>query len=325
MSAWSQTGLSARTCAQLDAAATEPDIQEIFVAGTVHDATSALRIMLPYCLRTHECNPHDEGSDRLSAIAMNWLAGATPTDLGDSLAGEDLDEILKMLHEIIQYRLPWVLSGFIAVCSQKFGAPLTELPEYLRYLPSMLRLGLPSPEACHLASAGIESRKAILELEKAFFEEKSFSEINAADIVGWLATPLGRAQASKSEVPDAELHRANLSRELLHSNAIRLEPGQSDYLPQSFVLIVPDRITKTLLSANFGSGSELELCHKGGVVEIAFANTTLGHVPHPWETLVALDLDIGRRVKAELLKITSPSAGWTTQASILLHRPNTLS
>lgn len=328
LSAWSQTGLSAATCAQLDAATGEVSIQDIFTADTKCTSSSALKTMLPYCLGTHECNPHAEDSGRLSVIAMSWFAGASPAEL-DNLMSEEFpskgrDRTLEMLHETIQYRLPWVLTGLITICSQRLSTPLAELPECLKYLPSMIRLGLPSPEACHLASAGIRSRKSILELERAFFEEKSVSEINT-DIVDWLATPLGRRQASKSGVPDEELRRASLSHELSHSNAIRLEPGKSDYLPQSFIVPVNDRIAEALLSANLGAGSELELRHKQGAVEIVCASTTLGHIPHPWETLVALDLDIGRGLKAEFLGITLPTERQTTQVSIRLYRPDTLS
>lgn len=326
---WSQTGLSAESCARLDEASREPGIQEILTSEEHRSVDSILHATLPQCLDIPECKTAAEDRELALATALDWVSGATITDLLDNATrGFDAEtkSLLTLIHDVLQYRLPWVLSGFLTICAQNLDIPLNSLPESLAYLPSMVKLGLPSPNCCHLASAGIGSRRLILALEAAHAADKSSSY---TDIVEWLASTVGHKSALEVGLSARDWQGLGQHCSPSQTRTLRLAPGKSDYLPWPLVVDVGRETGTALRRRLLRPGSVFRLRHVYGTVErpdkveLMYEGAMFGRVPRPVANLVALDLDIGEAVEATCTSITSSAEGLISRVSVLLRRPST--
>lgn len=323
---WSQTGLSTQSCSQLSEASQNPKIQEIFKAEGGQSVESVLELMLPICLDTQECHLSTRERDFVLATAPYWVQGADTSRLLESaelLYGLDAERTLRLLFDTLQSRLPWVLSGLVTICARNLGFALELLPESLCYLPSMVRLGLPSPDCCRLASAGIGSRRLVIALEEAHAADRSSPSL---DVLEWLASPSGYESAVALGLSDDDWHVLTRRRNLAQIRVLRLAQGQSDYLPWPCIFDVDSRTGSILRKAFLMPGSPcllrrlLDGTARRSDIGLTYKDIEIGRVPDPVAKLLALDLDIGNAVEVRCTGIAPWADEPISQVSVLLLR-----
>jgi len=325
---WSQTGLSTLSCSQLSEASQNPQIQEAFRAERSQSVESLLELVLPICLDTQECRLGTKGRNFvLATTARYWVQGADISRLiegADLLYGLSSEDVLSLLHDTLQSRLPWVLSALVTVCARDLGLALESLPDSLCYLPSMVKLGLPSPNCCRLASAGISSRRLAVALEEAHAADQSSS---FSDVMDWITSPAGHESATALGLSDDDWHILIRRHSLSQTRAIRLAPGQSDYLPWSCIFDVNPQTGTALREVLLMTGSVCSLyrpsdrLRERSDIGLDYKSIELGRIPDPVARLLALDLDIGNAVEAVCTDTVPLSEAPISQVTVLLQRP----
>jgi hypothetical protein len=81
------------------------------------------------------------------------------------------------------YRLPWGVSSYLRICSHFFEVSSDELGRVARFLPSMIKWGVPFPEAAWAMTVGIPIRQAAIDLGTRFVTEVGSGY---RDFVKWL-------------------------------------------------------------------------------------------------------------------------------------------
>jgi len=324
---WSQTGLSTQSCSQLSEASQNPEIQEIFKADGSQSVESILRVVLPICLDTQECRLDTRERDFVLTTAPYWVEGADTSALLDSaelLYDLDAESTLKLLLDVLQSRLPWVLSGLVTICARDLGFALELLPESLCYLPSMVKLGLPSPNCCRLASAGVSSRRLAVALEEAHAADQLSPY---SDVLEWAASPPGHESAMALGLSEDDWHILIRRHSLSQTRATRLAPGQSDYLPWSCIFDVDPPTGTALREVLLMTGSVCSLYRPSdrlrarSDIGLDYKGIELGRIPDPVARLLALDLDIGNAVEAVCTGTAPSTEEPISHIEVVLQRP----
>lgn len=323
---WSQTGLSAKSCSQLSAASDNLEMQALFKPEASQSVDFVLSVMLPICLNAQECCLDAKQRDFVLSAAPAWTRGASIADLlasVKSVFGLDTAKTLKLLPDVLQVRLPWLLSALVTICARNLGFALELLPEVLLYLPSMLKLGLPSPNCCRLASAGVGSRQLAMALEEAHSADQSSS---SSDVLEWLASQSGHESATTLGLSENDWHILIRRRILSQVRALRLAPGRPDYLPWPCVFDVSPKIGWALRKGLLVPGSTCHLHRHLGRptrrndIGLTYKGIEVGCIPDPVAKLLALDLDIGNAVEVRCTGVAPWADEPISQVSVLLLR-----
>ncbi len=172
---YSFTGLSSISCQAIHnhVQANADVIKKILVQDDELDNLIAL--LLPLCLGLPEIKPQRDFAfgGNYHDLLKQWIEGVDLAGLLDMFSEqiesmEDLGEIIDLLFE---YRLPWGFAAYLRIAKSVLVLEDKYLPDKVRYLPSMVKFGLPDPMACWVMSSGIPFRATAMYMASAFRQE----------------------------------------------------------------------------------------------------------------------------------------------------------
>lgn len=174
---YSSTGLSSASCdtIALHAQDHEQSLRTLFTSNTPEEIDKLCEYLIPTCLSLSEIQPKREFSGSYVDLLRQWVRGVAIRDLVAEFAnGNTPEELVKFIDDAFRYKLPWGLSGYLRVATHLLGITSSSLSDDVRYLPSMVKFGLPQPTACWAMSAGIPTRRTAIEIGAAFNREIEF-------------------------------------------------------------------------------------------------------------------------------------------------------
>ena len=89
------------------------------------------------------------------ALAL-WLDGLSVSQMSDEL-DQDPSIVTRFVEDMYSYRLPWGLAGYVRVAAFLLG--IEEIDVDVVNLPSMVKYGVPTPEAAWAMTSGVAPRK----------------------------------------------------------------------------------------------------------------------------------------------------------------------
>jgi replicative superfamily II helicase len=169
---YSVTGLSSQSCVAL----------EEFIAGHLDELDRLLRhysLAAPYrflrlarqaLVGTAEMAPRFDYPGDTDELLRLWILGNPVSELMRVVPeGVAVDELAQFIQDSFVYRLPWGLSGLLALLRRAFpNGGLDGAFAMLESLPAMVRHGVPTREATWAMSAGVTSRRLALLLAERF-------------------------------------------------------------------------------------------------------------------------------------------------------------
>jgi superfamily II DNA/RNA helicase len=183
---FSSTGLSSASCQIITDQIREDEqrIRALFTEEGLERFDGLGEHILPICLSLPEIQPKREYSGSYTDLLGRWMQGVEIRELiTEFTAGDDSAEnLIKFIDDFFRYKLPWGLSGYIRIATSLLQIDPTTLPNNVKYLPSMVKFGLPEPTACWAMSAGIPTRRTAIEIGAAFrreFPTNFFDELMA--------------------------------------------------------------------------------------------------------------------------------------------------
>jgi len=106
-------------------------------------------------------------------LLIQWVRGDNIEDIFKDLEIQEIkpDVLVKIIDKLFRYELPWSFSGIIRIAIEVLDLDKTQLNNYVTFLPSMIKYGVPSFVACWAMGIGIPSRSIALRIASKYDEE----------------------------------------------------------------------------------------------------------------------------------------------------------
>jgi hypothetical protein len=187
---FSSTGLSSKTCRILfDNISEDPDhVRTILTEETEVQLDEILDVILPVCLSLVEMQPDREFGGSVIDLVKDWVGGVDIRRITSKFGSQarSAEAFGRFVDELIRYRLPWGVSGYIRIACLALGLEREALSFLARFLPNMIKFGLPDPFACWVMSAGVPYRSTALLMSDAFTKEVALTDYHS--FRSWLGT-----------------------------------------------------------------------------------------------------------------------------------------
>ncbi len=303
---YSTTGLSSRSCeifrthASDDAGA----LAELLTDESARVSDLAGTLMAPV-LAVEEMQSDQAFAGSYEELLQSWMSGIAMSEIREEFSDDvpSVEDLASFIEDTFGYRLPWGLSGYMRIAQEVLEIDPDEVTAIARFLPSMMKFGVPTPEAAWAMAAGVPLRSAAVALSTAFLEQVNDPSQRA--FVGWL----GGIDASELQgtygIRGAALADVTRAVARLTFNHLLGESADiDDHLP----LIVRVRgvkfDTRRAVAARVSEGNRLRLQRDyenvtdRNAVTVLFRGEEIGFLPRDAAQLLAPDLDAGVQLRA---------------------------
>ena len=120
------------------------------------------------------------------ALLGAWIAGTAVDDLRRDFApaAATVEDLTRFIENFFTYRLPWGFASYLRIAAAVLG--VEELGLGAQFFPSMVKFGVPVPEAAWAMAAGVPIRRVAVALASRFLAESS--ERTFQDFLEWLGS-----------------------------------------------------------------------------------------------------------------------------------------
>jgi helicase len=187
---YSSTGLSSASCQMLHTHIDENKerITFLFLQAGLAQRDEVIDLLLSVCLELSEMQSDREFGGNYRDLLMAWVSGTATHELVEEFGAQvSSDEALgRFIDDLFGYRLPWGLAGYIRMAVALLDLDEMCISDVVKFLPTMVKYGVPEPMACWAMSAGISLRRTAIELAAACRSEQHFPTYET--FVEWLGT-----------------------------------------------------------------------------------------------------------------------------------------
>ena len=164
LTAFRSTGLSSGSCLEVSALASDPHFVNFLRSADGTVPRSVIDILMQAVAVAPEFTPSTEPPINYSDATEIWLRGSTVSAIENELLGTNNEDhqLGRFAGEFFVHTLPWAASVMITLAKQAHSLHTNDLSVCGRSFPSMLRFGVPNPEAAWCMSLGIGSRRAAI-------------------------------------------------------------------------------------------------------------------------------------------------------------------
>jgi superfamily II DNA/RNA helicase len=328
---YSATGLSSTSCDTI-VHHIQDDTQLVLDLLTSDGAESFDNLcehLLLLCLSLSEIQPRRAFGGSYIDLLKQWVRGVDNRDLvAEFASGNGLaEDLVKFIDEVFRYKLPWGLSGYIRIAMKVLDIAPSKVPNRIKYLPSMVKFGLPDPTACWAMSAGVPTRRAAIEIGAAFNREYQFDAFEDSNPVD--KAPLGSANTQNTFLEwlgtlDSERLRFDfgLTPPILNDvrRAIRISSRNpllrefrdlASFLPRTMEVrgIVYNNRSIVALQARPGMPVSLLRDYDNPVdhnaIGVYLSNNQLGYIPSEIAHILAPEMDTGTQLRGMITNVVS--------------------
>lgn len=120
------------------------------------------------------------------ALLGAWIEGTAVDGLRRDYAPEaaTIEDLTRFIEDSFAYRLPWGFASYLRIAQAVLG--IAELSAAVQFYPSMVKFGVPAPEAAWAMAAGVPLRHVAIAIAGRFLAEERAGAFQ--DFLGWLAS-----------------------------------------------------------------------------------------------------------------------------------------
>ena len=311
LTVFSSTGLSSESCRSLSDYIKEEEesIRSLLTERRTNDIDSIIELMVEPVLGLQEMQSQYPFLGNLSDLLKNWIQGrpinAIMQEMQEDLPPEDLSRVIE---DLLINKLPWGISAFLRISRAIFGFSDTEISQYLKFFPSMVKYGVPSPEAAWAMSSGIPFRRTAIEIASAYARE--VENINYKTFQEWVGNISTEDLSFKYMLKDPVL--TDVNKELSQSfvnDMLRSYSEAREALPhESYIKgIQYQGRYLTALNAKVGEQVCLERDYNNtsdrNAIRVLYHGSELGYLDKKFAQLLAPDMDSGLQVNAKIIDV----------------------
>ena len=306
---YSATGLSSDSCERLrQHAVSNPSHVATLLAEEAPDFAELADLLLDAAVGIDEMTPSIEFAGDNQALLAGWLQGRPVNELKDEVASTatSVEDLSRFIEDFFAYKLPWGFAGYLRIASRVLD--VDELGVGVRFFPSMVKFGVPFPEAAWAMAAGVPLRRVAIDLATEFVAARpadtvgGFLEWLAAVEVERLRTVHGLRGSVLDDVARA-LKRVGRN-PLLASGA-----DLTTLLPMTVDIRGIGYENRRIVALRAVPGQDVELDRDyenvvdQNAVRVRLDSQELGYLPRGVAQLVAPELDTGSALSATIAEV----------------------
>ena len=166
--AYGGTGLRMQSCARLAKYIDENEValrRLVAPEGAGRACDLAALIMNALGEVTEMGGDLEYDGDR-GALLESWMGGETVHNALKKVGTDDkgVEEAAKFIGTAFGHYMPWGVSAFLKIAAARLGMREEDLPDHAKYLPEMVRHGVPAPEHSWTMRLGIPTKSAAMQM-----------------------------------------------------------------------------------------------------------------------------------------------------------------
>ena len=309
LQAYRVTGLSSDSCeAVSEMLRSDPSYADLLRSSSREVPRSLMELLVNVVSAVPEFALDTEPPVDYVEAASLWLSGATVAEVEHQLLGSIASDsqFARFAGQFFVHVLPWAASVAVLLAKEELSLSESELGGASRSLPSMIRFGVPTPEASWCMSIGIGSRRAAIEMAADY--QAAGGETNYAAFREWFAN---------IEVPDLT-ERYSLQGKTLET-AIRaltqfgvpsLSQQEFDIvgtLPRDVRLVGTQYEGRWAVARSLQRGEflnirrELDNAYDRNAILVFRSDSELGYIPRGLASILAPEMDSGLRLSGRVV------------------------
>lgn len=323
---YSSTGLSTTSCEAIRnyILNAKDTVYNLLRFGDWDSIDKLLDMFLEVCSMLPEMRPDRDYGGSCSKLLRRWIDGATVTDLTAEFGmyTSSPEELTKFIEDYFAYRLPWGMSAFTRIAQKVVELQDEDISVFIKFLPSMVKFGVPNAPASWALSAGIPSRRIGIKIADKYTAESESQ--NFKDFLGWIGKldpetlrfELDLKSPTLEEVSRA-LSRSSYNPLLsAHASILEILPYETYVVGVSF-----ENRTSVAMSARAGQSATLVRDYDNlmdrNAVKVQLNGRDLGYLQKQLAQLAAPDMDCGVLLKCNIVDVERRE---TPQIKILIER-----
>jgi superfamily II DNA/RNA helicase len=242
------------------------------------------------------------------ALLGAWIAGTAVDGLRRDFApaAATVEDLTRFIEDFFSYRLPWGFASYLRIAAAVLG--IEELGIGAQFFPSMVKFGVPVPEAAWAMAAGVPVRRVAIALASKFLAESPSKAFQ--DFLEWLGgidtetlrADFGLSGAILEDVSRA-VHRSGRN-PLLSTGA-----DTTELLPMTVDVRGISYGNRRFAAHAVQAGEEAELEREydnladQNAIRVLINSAELGYLPRHVAQLLAPELDAGEILTATIAEI----------------------
>ena len=311
LSAFRATGLSSDSCVGISSVlAAETDILEMLQTLTGQVPRELVELLLRVMSAAPEFALDDEPPVDYVEATVLWLQGESVAEIERQLLGdiESARQFGSFASGFFVHTLPWAASVMLALAKQQLDLTDAELSLSARSLPSMIRFGVPTPEAAWCMSIGVGNRRASVKIAAEFRASGALG--NHRSFREWLATVEIPLLRERYEISGLALKMA--IRAISQMGAASLTDQSFDVarmFPLKVTVVGTQYEARWAVSQLVSEGDrvtlrrEIDNAYDRNAILVIWNGSELGYISRRYAQLIAPEIDAGLHVHADVLEI----------------------
>ena len=184
---FSNTGLSSSSCNHIHDFIQEhlDELNSLFVEDNYQNVISLTSLIFEVLDEIQEMTPkHIYAGDKLELLQL-WISGKNLSEIIELIEESDPYNVTKYIEEYFGYFAPWGVSSFIQIALKALNMQEDDLSSNIKYLPSMIKHGVPTPEASWIMQLGIPFKKTALGIASKFQTDNDV--VDYGEFINWIS------------------------------------------------------------------------------------------------------------------------------------------
>jgi len=186
---YSVTGLSTTSCQIIREAIQdkETEVRQLLM-GEETTVDKEIEFVFSCCMSLPEMQPRYDFDGSYEDLLKSWVDGTDMSAILGTFSNDAMspEQLGRFIDDLFGYRLPWGVSAAVRIASKALGVSESDVCELMRFLPSMIKFGVPDPVACWAMSIGIPFRSVAIRIAAAYQSEYESPEFEG--FLMWVGT-----------------------------------------------------------------------------------------------------------------------------------------
>lgn len=170
---YSVTGLSSTSCQNIRQYIdqNQTTIQNFINEKNLDSISDLLSVILEAVSGLSEMKVQNEYSGDYHELLLKWTSGKNINEILSEIHSDEPIKVVKFIEEYFGYLLPWGISAFLQITKLTLGLSDEDIPNHMKYLPSMIKFGVPNPESSWAMMIRIPFKKTAIMLSSKYISQ----------------------------------------------------------------------------------------------------------------------------------------------------------
>ena len=307
---YSRTGLNTKSCETIRnfIESNKEEVKFLLSQKTDVELTNIVKMLITAVGNLQEIRPRREIDVDYVELLNDWLSGKDVYEFSSKYEEQDTERLARFIEEFFGYSLTWGISGFLKIAMHILKLEEGDLPNNIKFLPSMVKHGVPTPESSWAMSAGIPFRKTAIEIGLKFSADNL--EHTYVDFMEWLSKLDDEKLRKEFHLKSPFLEEVSYSISRRTLNPLLKDLGKiSEILSHGNWVRGISYENRVIVARSAQVGDMIELVRDydnpvdRNAIKILLKNKDLGFVERDLAQLIAPEIDVGIKLKGKIIEI----------------------